>query len=193
MRPLPTDPDVVDDAFAWLAKTVREDLIADGVPEDALRVVFEADMRYVGQRWEVTAALPGAPATGDGGRQLQTIFEREYLRRYGPSAASSSSVVEVVTIRGVGIGRIGAPEAPPLKPITEGERRPATGGLVRLVHLRRTGPPAEISCFDGKDLAPGALVRGPALVDHGDATLWVPPDVEGVLARDRTLIMETRP
>ncbi|OYZ94659.1 MAG: hypothetical protein B7X99_15220, partial [Rhizobiales bacterium 17-65-6] len=43
-------------------------------------------MRFVGQRSELTISLPNEPTLGDGGRQAETIFREEYLRRFGAAA-----------------------------------------------------------------------------------------------------------
>jgi N-methylhydantoinase A len=188
---LPTDPAVIDQAFMTLGAMVTEDLIADGVPEDKRHVVFEADMRYAGQRWEVTITIPSPPTLGDGGARLQSIFKNEYLRRYGPSAVGSSGAVELVAIRAIGIGKTIALEMKPQDLYLK--RKSATASGTRPVQINRAGEPTSIATFDGQALSPGDMMVGPSLVDIGDTTVWIPSGLKAHMCHDRTILVDITP
>jgi N-methylhydantoinase A len=192
LKSLPCDATALDAAFEEIREEVTRDLIADAVPPDARQVYFEADIRFAGQRWEVTVQLPDDLPRGDGGAEINAIFRREYLRRYGPAATGGSSVVELVALRAIGIGAAGAagvvvptmnlqdpPPASPAAPVGE-----------RAVHLRRGASPTLVNVFDGATLQPGATIAGPALVDGSDTTVWIPATVHARVDGNHTLIGE---
>ena len=184
-----SDPDVIDRAFAEVREAAWADLAADGVPEADRLVHFEADMRFLGQRWELTVTLPPDPETRDGGKQAEAIFREEYLRRFGAAAKSTSGVVEWVGIRAVGIGRMGGSvaEAPAAAAVRSGA---ATPSGTRPVHLDRASPPVQLSTYDATVLHPGEDVPGPGLIDSPDTTIWIPAGMSAHMASDRTLIIE---
>lgn len=183
-----TNSKVIDDAFAEVREAVWSDLAADGVPERDRLVHFEADMRFMGQRWELTVPLPDEPAIGDGGREAEAIFRAEYRRRFGAAATTTSGIVEWVGVRAVGIGRMGVADAEETTRDALLERHaPATGN--RPVHLDRAKPPEVVESFDAAELRCGEYISGPALIDGTDTTIWIPRGMTARMDRDRTLIV----
>ena len=193
VRLLPSDPAVIDAAFRDLRADVTEDLTRDGVPGPSQGVVFEADMRFAGQRWELTVTLPPAPVFGDGGAQLEAIFREEYLRRYGASAMGKAEIAEVVALRAIGIGRTEASRMSLARNEAQLDNRPATPAGRRLIHLERTGEASPVEGYVIADLAPGHRIAGPALVDMDDTCTWVPPAMQAYMDKNRTLIVENKP
>jgi N-methylhydantoinase A len=186
---LPCDPVPVAQAFAELYEAAWNDLAADGVPEVDRIVRFEADMRFAGQRWELTIALPAEPRRDDGGREAEEIFRDEYLRRFGAAATTTSGVIELVSLRAVGIGRMSAAVDVSL-PVAEPAPNPAQPAGMRLVQLERTGPETPVPTYDAAGLAPGDWLTGPALVDGSDTTIWVPDGMHARMDAHRTLVIE---
>ncbi|MBW8753850.1 MAG: hydantoinase/oxoprolinase family protein [Sphingomonadales bacterium] len=190
-----SDPEVIERAFAEVRAAAWADLAADGVPEADRLIRYEADMRFLGQRWELTVVLPGdsecGPETRDGGKQAEALFREEYLRRFGAAATSSkgAGVVEWVGIRAVGIGRMGEGlgEAAPRTAAVTG---PVTATGTRPVHLERAKPPVEIATYDAAALQPGQDIAGPGLIDGADTTIWLPAGMSARVDPDRTLIIE---
>jgi N-methylhydantoinase A len=186
---LPGDPTRIDQAFAEVQAGALRDLDADGVPEQDRVVKFEADVRFAGQRWELPLALPDEPALGDGGRQIEEIFREEYLRRYGAAATTTSGVVELVALRGIGIGRMAGGGAAP-EPVTASAQRPARPVGTRLVSLDRGQPPVPVNMFDESVLTAGEFLVGPALIDGSDTTFWIPRGLGATMDGHRTLVIE---
>jgi N-methylhydantoinase A len=185
---LPMDRAALAAALTGLRDEVLHDLIGDHVPADQRSVEFEADICFAGQRWEQTVPLPPQPAHDDGA-ELEGIFRREYLRRYGSAAKDSSGIVELVALRAIGIGRMSAAHLP----VTETaavERRAARPMGQRSLHIERLGEPVLVDVFDGHELAPGDSLTGPALVDGADTTIWIPPGAVAALDARRTVIAE---
>jgi len=136
----------------------------------ALTVARSADLRYVGQGYELTVALPGPVHEGTG-RALGEAFHAAYAQRYGYSDAAAE--VELVT---VGVSVIGAgPE------VRLAEHRPGThhpdearkpDRPVYVPELR-----AHVPCpiYDRARLPAGARLRGPAVVEEPESTTVLPP------------------
>ena len=51
----------------------------------------------------------------------------------------------------------------------------------RLVHLPGRGAPETVPVYRGNDLAPGAQIAGPAIVEEATTTVLVPEDAEAVI------------
>ena len=96
--------------------------------------------------------------------------------------------MELVALRVSGEGLIPRPRLPeiPMRP----QVRPRTG---RDVHFVETGASCRCPIYAAEDLGSGSRTAGPAVIEHQDATLVVPPgwqvtmDRVGMLALCREL------
>ena len=61
----------------------KEIVIAAGVAEDEVQVSRTADMRYVGQGFEIRVALPDKHLRETSAEIIQTIFDQAYTQLYG--------------------------------------------------------------------------------------------------------------
>ena len=183
------DPAVINRAFAQVRAAAWQDLQADAVPESEREVRFEADMRFVGQRWELAIALPAQPAMDDGGREAESLFRQEYLRRYGAAATTNSGIVELVGIRAIGIGRLDTGKAPttPAAATKHADAQPIGS---RPVTLQRNLPATCVAMFDAAALMSGECLAGPALIDGSDTTVWVPSGMSARMDERRNLAIE---
>jgi N-methylhydantoinase A len=183
------DPARIDRACAEVRETVLADLAADGVSEADRQVRFEADIRFAGQRWELTVALPDEPVLGDAGCEMEAIFREEYLRRFGAAATTTAGVVELVGVRAVGIGRMAGLNGTASPPSTT-VSRPAVSSGNRLVHLERAKPAQPIATYEAVSLLPGEHMTGPGLIDGPDTTIWIPSGMRAKVDSERTLVIE---
>jgi N-methylhydantoinase A len=193
LQRLPAQVGALERAFDEVQTVVSSDLAADGVALPDREVRFEADVRFAGQRWELTIALPAQPARDDGGREVETLFRTEYRRRFGKAATTASGVVELVAVRAVGIGHVGtelARDSAPAANAAELPQRVLTPVVRRRVKLTRTGAAQWVDVHDGATLAPGDCFGGPALVDASDTTVWVPPGMHARTDAHRNLIIK---
>ncbi|MBU6267789.1 MAG: hydantoinase/oxoprolinase family protein [Sphingomonadales bacterium] len=187
LKALPCDAGLIDATLDGLGQQAGADLAADGVPEAARTVRFEADMRFFGQRWELAVALPEAPAVGDGGAQMEALFRAEYLRRFGAAATTGSGVVELVGIRAIGIGRMAVEEV-----VSAGGSGSAAPVGQRAVQVVRDGGPSIVAVYDAGALGEGAFLPGPALIDSQDTTIWIPGGMAATMLAGGTLAIEVR-
>jgi N-methylhydantoinase A len=92
---------VCDELAARGARMLAE----DGVTPDRIAITRFADMRFVGQAYELTVPLPQPLAIG----ALVTTFRESYKRRYGHEQEERS---EIVNLRVVCTGRTDRPTLP---------------------------------------------------------------------------------
>jgi N-methylhydantoinase A len=169
----------VDALYAEMEAEGRALLAASGLGED--EVVHErlADMRYVGQGFEIRVP---APANGEGWPgSLLASFAETYERlhgRHGPPVD-----VEALSWRVVSRG-----PAPALR------LRPAAAAPARSpekgTRAAWFGEPVEAAVLDRYALPPGASFQGPAIVEERESTLVVPPGAACVVAEDGSLVVE---
>jgi N-methylhydantoinase A len=117
-----------------------------------------ADVRYVGQSWDLSVPWP---FSGD----VRRPFEAAHARRFG--YARPEEPIEVVTlrVRAAGLPAIDLPPPPPLEPDRPGRTRLVTDA----------GEPMEAPVRLRASLAPGEAVAGPAILTEPDSTIYVAP------------------
>ncbi|MFI6349036.1 hydantoinase/oxoprolinase family protein [Streptomyces sp. NPDC050560] len=170
-------------AAADLEAAGHRNLDIDGVPPERRSMARSASMRFRGQTHAVTVPLPEGEITGELLAGAVKDFVERYETRYGAGTSSRDAGVECVTLTVRAVGRTPRPETRPEpatahSPAPAGRRRAWTGDGF-----------AEVDRFVGP-LAPGAVVEGPAVVDHPGNTVWVPPGVTARVDGLGSLVME---
>jgi len=174
--------DDLADAFETLTERVTDDLS----DPTAARIERAADCRYAGQRFELTVSADDAEGAGNavsGARVTpETLAERfaaAHERAYGYRLDAD---VEAVTIRVTAtvdvepptVSRTGDPDA----------KRGA-----RAVVFPEVGS-VEATVYDRDALAPGDRPDGPAVLAGAESTTVVPPEWQGTVRRDGTVVLE---
>ncbi|MFF8377809.1 hydantoinase B/oxoprolinase family protein [Streptomyces sp. NPDC015661] len=151
--------DRVTTLCAELADRTREELRADGLPDEAITTHARVLLRYAG----TDASLPVDLAPVD---ELKTGFTDLHRTRYA-FTLDRPLVVEAVTVEAVGTA---GPHGPVL--VDTGER---TGALapVATVRMHSAGTPHDAPLHRREDLRPGDRVDGPAILAEADATTVV--------------------
>jgi N-methylhydantoinase A len=134
--------------------------------------VFErtADLRYVGQAYEVRVAVPEGPVTEDLLASVAEAFHDEHRALYGyDNRADVRQEVEWVNLRICGIGPLRTPVVPRV-PAGSGARSARTGS--RTVHFDDW---VDADLFDRRLLGAGDELEGPAVVEEFSSTVPVHP------------------
>jgi N-methylhydantoinase A len=188
---MPVEAARMRDLIAALDAEVRDDLAADGVAEADRSVAFEADLRFSKQIYELQMPIPSGPFDDTSSAELLEAFMDEYAKRYGRGSIVLRTPVEFVSLRAIGIGRtvqasIGATARSPVEAGTLAE--PLGNRRVRVGR----GPDGmvDVDIYDGAALRPGHQLKGPALVDSDDTTLWIPDGCSAAIDQYATLLME---
>jgi len=148
--------------FAELESRAAERMRQSGVAGEAVRLHRRVDCRYLGQAESIAIALP-QDAGGDGGtaRLLQERFEQAHRRAWNftldrPVIATN---LRLRAVAGIGRYETGARHADgPLR--ASGERR------ILFADRYETVP-----CYQRADMAPGAAVHGPAVIEERSTSL----------------------
>jgi N-methylhydantoinase A len=163
-----------------LRAATQELLERDGVPADRRLIELKADLRYVGQSYELS--VPVEPATAEGWAALAARFHEAHRRRFGH--ADERAPIETVTLAATGWGRVDPPRLAPL-PSGGPSAEPARVGSRQVffepeaVGVR--GSWHETALYDRARLGAGNVVQGPAVVDEVSATtVLYPGDVATV-------------
>ncbi len=144
-----------------------------------------ADMRYLGQSFEVTAYLtdidldkPGAQAA------VRERFDATYAAIYG--TADAKAPLEIINVRVTAVGKT---YKPPLPKIAAAETvRTVEPARRRQVFLE--GQTLDVGVYDRAALTWGDRFSGPVIVEQYDTTSFIPPGFECRVDAFGTLIGE---
>jgi len=179
------DPGAMAEGFTRLEETLRERFDEMGLA-DELTTERAADVRYVGQSYELTVPVDAATVE----RSVER-FHENHERLYG--YAMRDEPVEVVTLRAT--GRV---ETPSIRgrTTTEAGTGPDDGDGDRQKDRDRNRD----VYFEGEGYVPtvvrrrpisvGETVEGPALLEETGSTVLIPPGVVGRVAEDGSLVVE---
>lgn len=162
---------VANAAYAELERSLRE-MVADAVgPERAeeSRFVRTADMRYVGQGYEIRVGLPSRPLVPEDAALLAGAFENEYRALYGRSDGAEH--VEVVNWR---LEARLANEASSAGSLSDGDGDPLKG--TRSAYFPEAAGFVECNVYDRYLLGPNQRLAGPALIEERESTTVVLPN-----------------
>jgi N-methylhydantoinase A len=139
-----------------------------------------ADMRYVGQSYEIEVTVDPAWLAPGGAPALLDAFHRAHERVYGH--ADREAPAEIVTLR-VQL-RAGRPRVP-LAQVPAGP--PPSPRATRRIWL--DGRPTGAAVYDRAMLGRGARLVGPAIVEQPDTTVLVPAGSEAEVDRFGNLLI----
>ncbi|ADB72930.1 hydantoinase/oxoprolinase family protein [Geodermatophilus obscurus] len=182
------DLDRVRSVFASLEDDARAALDGEGFPRDRQRVQRSADLRYVGQAFEVRVPVADGDLDAAAVDQACQGFHAAHRMLYGYDFAEDPrQAVEWVNLRVSGIGPIRRPDlvelSPADGPVTD---RAVTGS--RPVFFDDDW--VETPTYDRPRLAPGDVVPGPAVIEEFGSTVPVHPGFRATVDRHGNLLIE---
>ena len=155
--------------YDGLDREAHEALARDGVPEDKRDLQRSADLRYVGQAYEVNVPVPDGPLDDEAAGTIIQSFHDLHQQLYAHHHPDKP--VEFVSGRIAAIGLMSAPALQ--KQATNGsgaepkERRP--------VYFDESGDYVDTDIYDRDSLSPGSTFDGPAIVEQTDSTTVIHP------------------
>lgn len=148
--------------FDEMASQGAKALAEEGVTESQIAIGRHADLRFVGQAYELTVALPEPFDMA----ALVSAFHDAYRRRYGHD---HQEAVEIVNLRVIAIGRTARPV---LSRLAAADLAAAPAAR-RDVFFRGEWHAAPVRRREA--LAPGDVFAGPAIFEEFGTTTVVPP------------------
>ena len=152
-----------------LGTRATEWLEGEGIPADARRVLYSADMRYHRQGYEIPVALDPEEVRSDGLADLEERFNGLHEQLYG--FRMPGTACEIVNLRAVGYGAVPKPELP----VGEAGGADASAAVVDEHQVVFGGQRVPTKIYDRSKLEPGASLEGPAIVTEFDSTTVVLP------------------
>jgi N-methylhydantoinase A len=175
------------EAFRTLDKRAEAWFDDEGISRENRRTVRTVDMRYAGQNYELSVALPEGEIGPESLVSLAEGFGAVHHRLYGFTAEEEP--VQLVTFRVEAVGLVPKAEFSP-KPFT------GSDGKRALMDLRNVWLPesdAFLLCpvYDRDRLEAGDRFDGPAIVEQMDATTFVPAGMTAHVDAWLNVIMES--
>jgi N-methylhydantoinase A len=188
-RLLPLSVAVIEDMGAIIAGLRRRCeawFTEEGIEPAARRIAFTVDVRYAGQNYELSVALPDGAVTVAAIDVLATGFATAHQQLYG--FVAEGEPVQLVTFRGEATGLVRKAELRPEPDAGPNARAAEIGG--RDVWLREAGEFVPCPLYARDRLAAGNRIEGPAIVEQMDATTFLPPGAVATIDAYLNLIME---
>lgn len=164
--------DRLQNLFDEMEVELREIFDRDKVPADRVRMLRQADLRYVGQGYELKIDVPADKLTDEALGQVWQAFHDRHREEYGH--AFEASPIEIVTVKVRGLGEVEKLAEPPAYDV-KGEPNKVGAGRCTF----RVG--GELKSFDTPHIERTSLpvdrkFNGPAILLQTDTTTVVPPD-----------------
>jgi N-methylhydantoinase A len=167
-----------------LADKAAAELTRSGASLERIERVFELDMLYLGQTH--TVAVPvGVPEAGLTSDAITVAFERAYQAAYG--RLLDNIAMRVLNMRVAVIGLRPAIDLAALAPAGDKSVEGCKTG-VRAVWTGGQWRDAEV--YERLDLPVGCEIRGPAILEQPDTTIFIDPDLAGRVDEFGNLIIE---
>ncbi|HUS55600.1 MAG TPA: hydantoinase/oxoprolinase family protein [Thermohalobaculum sp.] len=131
------------------------------------RLIWSADMRYLGQSYEIETVVDRADIAAGNPRPLAEAFHVEHARVYDHS--DPKAPIQVVNLRLVVSGSAAKPKIPQ-RALSPGAAKPA-----RQVDVYLDGATHLAGLYERARMEPGQTLSGPAIISQDDCTTIVPP------------------
>jgi N-methylhydantoinase A len=162
-----TDFDRLNAMFASLEAQGRALLARDGISDEGMTLSRHAQMRYVGQFWEVMTPLDDGPLGSQRAAEIANAFHAEHEGEHGVN--SPTFPVEFVSI---GLTASGAFT----RPVLSEPDGPAAGDASRGARpVYFDGSWRDVAIYSGESLHPEIAITGPAIVDYQHSETVLPP------------------
>ena len=166
----PFDLDNVTEMYDQLEGAIRDDLDEQGVDDADVSVTREIDLRYKGQVHQVSVDVPDGRLTADDLESVLERWEEKYESLYGSGSTYADAQVELVNQRVLA-------SAATTDPTLAAQSRDAEDAQIgtRDVYWPEPSSFVETDIYEGREIAPGMSISGPAIVQLPDTTVTIRP------------------
>ncbi|MCG8546911.1 MAG: hydantoinase/oxoprolinase family protein [Alphaproteobacteria bacterium] len=183
IRPLDQALPILADIYDGLEAKARR-WLEDEAPElDEHSLQLSADMRYLGQSFEIDVALEPEWVKNGDAAAIESRFHETHRKVF--AHADPTAAVELIDLR---ILIAGTTPKPPAHPVTAS--RGTDDGATKSRDVFTAGALRPTPVYRRVDLAVGQSLRGPVLVDQDDTTVYAPAGWSGRVHESGSLILE---
>jgi N-methylhydantoinase A len=150
--------------FAELRQQAMRDIAEEGLDAKAVRLKQQLDLRYLHQGYHLTVDAPAGEVTEADRQPIKSTFDELHRRTYGASAPEEDA--ELVTLRLVAevpVSHLRLPHAAAGRASAEPVSRRPLYDLAQGAFL-------DAGVYDRTQVAAGARIAGPAIVEQYDST-----------------------
>jgi len=168
-----TDPEEVERRYRKLEEEGRALLTRERVELTGVRIKRSAQMRYVGQSYEVLTPIPDP--IGHSLDVVRASFHKAHLREYG--VASEEFEPAFVSLGITVIGAVARSATHAAEKVATSSRPKGTGANDSLKGERDVvfdGQPLKTRIYDAVRLRAGNAIEGPAIVEHEHSCTVLP-------------------
>ena len=163
-------PAEIGSAFAAMEVEALGRMRREGVEQGDVALVRTADMRYLGQGYELDVVMASGEIDDRAVSAAYERFHQAHVRTYG--YANRHDPIELVNLRVTATSGTARPELPS-SPANGRPNPPDAVDAVRQVFFRDEFVPAAV--YDRALLGPGDTIDGPAVIEQLDSTTLVWP------------------
>ena len=177
------DFDRLNALYGELEARGRELLARDGVAPEDMQLQRNAQMRYVGQFWEVQTEIPSGQLGPESVEQISSSFHRDHETEHGVS--SPDFAVEFVSI-----GLTASGQSKKRQQISDQARDVGEQQIgERQVYF--DGDWHQTPVYDGDALTDENRIQGPAIVEYPHSVTVLPPNSSASVDGLANLIIDT--
>ena len=169
-----TDETEVQAILNDMAAQTRAELAAEGIVDSDITSLFEIDVRYEGQAFEVPLSIDAETLARDGLAGVTARFDDEHHRLF---TFNMETAHELVNLRAVALGPLLDLTAPVLP---EGNGDPIAAKL-RDHELWTDGAMQPAVIYDRSKLRSGDVIPGPAIIVEMDSTTLIEGGCTGIV------------
>ncbi|MGC4251963.1 MAG: hydantoinase/oxoprolinase family protein [Sphingobium sp.] len=161
-----TDEAEVLSILEQMATQIRDELVAEGVPEAEITSQFEIDVRYQGQAFEVPLSINPERLKAEGLEGIRARFDEEHRRLF---TFNMDTPHEIVNLRAVALG---IESALPAVELAQGNGDPFAAKVADH-DMWMDGAMRKGAIYDRSKLLQGDIIPGPAIVVEMDSTTLI--------------------
>ncbi|MGQ3045612.1 MAG: hydantoinase/oxoprolinase family protein [Niveispirillum sp.] len=168
-----------------MAAQTRDELKAEGIKDADITSLFEIDVRYEGQAFEVPLSIDPETLRRDGLAGVTKRFDEEHDRLF---TFNMPSPHELVNLRAVALGPV---LDLPAAELPKGNGDPSAA-KIRDHELWMDGKMVPAVIYDRAKLKAGDLIPGPAIVIEMDSTTLIEAGCDGLVDRVGNILINPR-
>jgi len=175
----------LNDSYEEFEDAAQNIMLGENISPEKMFFVRSADMRYVGQSYEVSVPVPSEEIDEKKLRSLVQSFHDTHMRIY--AHAMPGEPVEIVTLRCAAFGVTLKPEVARYEKGEESAEKALK--FEREMFSKDYGDFVRCPCYDRQKLFPGNLIKGPAIIEQIDTTIVIPPNYQGQMDEYRNILI----